>query len=171
MVKVEFGARSDNWPQETKTVRSYLADLYPDILAEAGQTRVNVLTIARTFWEKATILHAEFHRPEVVRIPARYSRHYYDLFRISQSAHKEQILKELSLLKRVAEHKMIFFRSKWANYEKAKPGTLRLFPQPKHQDDLRNDYTEMGPMFFEAPPRFDVILEGLKNLEDEINRE
>ena len=113
VVKVEFGARSDNWPQERKSVKSYLADLYPDILSEAGKTNVNVLTIARTFWEKATILHAEFHRP--TKVPARYSRHYYDLFQISQSSHKEQILKDLSLLGRVAKHKMVFFRSKWAN--------------------------------------------------------
>ena len=47
---------------------------------------------------------------------------------------------------------------------------LRLFPQEKHHADLRNDYVEMRPMFFEPPPKFDDILEGLKVLEDEINR-
>ena len=169
VVKVEFGARSDNWPQETKTVTSYLAEVYPDILSEAGKIDVRVLTIARTFWEKATILHAEFHRAETEKIPGRYSRHYYDLFQISQSEHKIQILNDLSLLKRVAEHKMVFFRSKKANYETAKPGSLRLFPQIQHHNDLRSDYEEMRAMFFAPQPRFDEILEGLKVLEKEIN--
>jgi predicted nucleotidyltransferase component of viral defense system len=169
VVKVEFGSRSDNWPQETKTVTSYLSEVYPDILSEAGKIDVKVLTIARTFWEKATILHAEFHRSEQERIPSRYSRHYYDLFQISQSKHIKQILTDLSLLSRVAEHKMVFFRSKRANYESAKQGSLRLFPQINHHNDLRSDYEEMRPMFFAAPPKFDEILEGIRDLENEIN--
>lgn len=170
VVKVEFGARSDNWPQETKTIRSYLAEVYPDILSEAEKINVRVLTIARTFWEKATILHAEFHRSEAEKIPGRYFRHYYDLFQIAQSEHKIQILNDLSLLDRVTEHKKVFFRSKKANYETAKLGSLRLYPQIHQHNDLRIDYEEMRAMFFAAPPRFDEILEGLKILEREINK-
>jgi len=33
----------------------------------------------RTFWEKATALHAEAHRPSASAPPAYFSRHYYDL--------------------------------------------------------------------------------------------
>ena len=170
VLKVEFGARSDNWPQEERTVNSYLSEEYPNILLNVGQVKARTLTIARTFWEKATILHAEFHRKEEDRMPDRYSRHYYDLFCISQSIHKPAILKDLSLLNKVAEHKMVFFRAKWANYESAKAGTLRLLPQQKHIAQLKADYNEMRPMFFSEPPNFDQILEELRSLEEEINK-
>jgi hypothetical protein len=43
-----------------------------------------------TFWEKATILHQEAHRPGT--IPARYSRHYYDLFKLAESPVKQAAL-------------------------------------------------------------------------------
>ena len=33
----------------------------------------------RTFWEKATILHQEAHRPKEKIQPPRYSRHYYEV--------------------------------------------------------------------------------------------
>lgn len=136
-VKIEFGARSDNWPKETKKITSYISEAFPNILDGAGSAEVVTLTIGRTFWEKATILHAEFHRPKGESIPARYSRHYYDLFCISESDYKKSILNDISLLERVAKHKTIFFRSKWANYETAYPGKLRLYPQEAHIEELK----------------------------------
>jgi hypothetical protein len=36
------------------------------------------LEIERTFWEKATILHAEYHQPEDKTIKDRFSRHFSD---------------------------------------------------------------------------------------------
>ena len=43
---------------------------------------VKVLSAERTFWEKATILHAEFHRPADKPMPERFSRHYCDFFEL-----------------------------------------------------------------------------------------
>ena len=39
---------------------------------------MKVLSAERTFWEKATILHAEFYRPADKPMPDRFSRHYAD---------------------------------------------------------------------------------------------
>ena len=33
-VKIEFGARSDHWPAETRQLQPYLADAYPDALSD-----------------------------------------------------------------------------------------------------------------------------------------
>ena len=37
------------------------------------------LSARRTFWEKATALHAEAHRPKESPTPRYFSRHYYDI--------------------------------------------------------------------------------------------
>jgi hypothetical protein len=61
-VKLELGARGDPWPTEEKIIRPYAADEYPEFF-EHPDTSVTVLSAQRTFWEKATALHAEAHRP------------------------------------------------------------------------------------------------------------
>lgn len=40
---------------------------------------VAALLAKRTFWEKATILHAEYFRAHDKALPDRYSRYYYDV--------------------------------------------------------------------------------------------
>ena len=72
-VKIECGARSDDWPAEDKNVSPYVADAYPDAITDAA-VPLRVLSIERTFWEKATILHAEAHRDETKATPPRFSR-------------------------------------------------------------------------------------------------
>jgi len=71
--------------------------------------RKSVLSVRRTFWEKATILHQEHHRQEDKELPDRYSRHYYDLAMLAQSKYKSAALEYLELLARVVEHKKCFF--------------------------------------------------------------
>ena len=44
---------------------------------------MSCIALERTFWEKATILHHEANRPEHLEMPQRYSRHYYDLYRMA----------------------------------------------------------------------------------------
>ena len=53
----------------------------------------------RTFWEKATILHHEAHRPENSVMPSRYSRHYYDLYRLAHSDVKVHYLQDIAARK------------------------------------------------------------------------
>ena len=67
-VMLELGARGDPWPTEEKMIRPYAADDYPDFFEDAD-TRVIVLSAQRTFWEKATALHAEAHRPAEMPTP------------------------------------------------------------------------------------------------------
>ncbi|MFC1498256.1 nucleotidyl transferase AbiEii/AbiGii toxin family protein [Verrucomicrobiota bacterium] len=77
-VRIECGCRSDFWPIEKAVITPYLVDHVPQAF-ENADCGVTVLSAGRTFWEKATILHQEHHRPEDKNLPDRYSRHYYDL--------------------------------------------------------------------------------------------
>jgi hypothetical protein len=62
MVRMELGARSDHWPAVEGIVTPYAAEDFPRIFS-APTCSVHVLAAERTFWEKATILHAWHHAP------------------------------------------------------------------------------------------------------------
>ncbi|CDZ42289.1 Nucleotidyl transferase, PF08843 family [Neorhizobium galegae bv. officinalis] len=168
-VKLELGARGDPWPTEKKMIRPYSADDFPNFFEDAD-SEVTVLSARRTFWEKATALHAEAHRPKESPTPQYFSRHYYDLAMLLETVEGREAAKDVGLLAQVAKHKNTFFRSAWANYDTAKPGTLLLMPEEPRIKDLRADYKAMEPMMFdEKPPAFDAILESIRVLQESIN--
>jgi hypothetical protein len=168
-VKLELGARGDPWPTEEKIIRPYAADDYPDFFTEPD-TSVTVLSVRRTFWEKATALHAEAHRPTASPTPQYFSRHYYDLAMLLYTDEVHAAVGDLDLLAQVARHKTTFFRSSWASYETARSGTLRLMPDEMRIKDLRADYRAMAPMMFDqTPPSFDQILAKIAAFQETFN--
>lgn len=130
---------------------------------------IPVLSIERTFWEKASILHAEAHRPLEKMIPDRYSRHYADLAALAQTEIGKNALQRDDLRARVVAHKQVFFPAIWARTDTAVPGTFRLMPQKERSEILARDYAEMRDMFFGESPTWNDILDVLKNLEARIN--
>ncbi len=168
-VKIEFGARSDAWPAEARIIGPYVAEAFPDRIADPG-VPLKVLSIERTFWEKATILHAEAHRDPAKPTPPRFSRHYSDLAALAGHGSAPAALARDDLRARVVEHKRVFFASAWARYETAVPGSFRLVP-PKHRHaGLEADYRAMQEMFFKRPSPWLEIVARLLSLEADINR-
>lgn len=168
VVRIECGARSDRWPVAEQSMADYVAEAFPEAFPDATFT-VPVLDIERTFWEKATILHAEAHRPADKAIPERFSRHYADLAALSQHSSGPVALARDDLRARVVEHKQVFFPAAWASYETAVPGTLKLVPSAARQAALERDYDAMQEMFFRAAPSWPEIVSVLAALETRIN--
>ena len=75
-VRLEFGARSDHLPAEQRDISPLVHEQFPDLLPEPGVS-VKTLSVARTFWEKAAILHMLAHRDTARPLGERMSRHYY----------------------------------------------------------------------------------------------
>ncbi len=168
-VKIEGGARADAWPTENRSIRPYVAEAFPSGVPDA-QVPVRVLSIERTFWEKATILHAEAHRRKEKPTPARHSRHYADVAALADHEAGRRSLQREDLRARVVTHKQVFFADKAAHYETAVPGSFRLLPDAYRLADLERDYRDMREMFFEEPPSWAQVIERLRRLEQEINR-
>ena len=168
VVKIELGARADHWPSEVATLTPYVAERFPESF-KTGSCEVKVLSAERTFWEKATILHAEFHRPADKSAPARLSRHYCDVYELIKKGVAERAVGQLQLLERVAKHKALFFKCSWAKYEEAAKGSLKMFPALARLADLRRDYAAMREMFFSEPPAFDPMLAELRAWESTFN--
>ena len=166
-VRLELGARGEPWPSEMRTISPYVAEEFPDLFISA-ECRVMVLAFERTFWEKATILHA-FHHRAADKPVARNSRHFYDLYRLCDDELGRKAITEIGLLERVVEHKKIFFPSASAKYEEATPGSLRLVPREDQLTALRADYSDMRSMFFGEQPSFEAVMARLSQLESQIN--
>jgi Nucleotidyl transferase AbiEii toxin, Type IV TA system len=167
-VKLEFGSLTDQQPKGKHTVKPWIADDFPQLFHDWDCT-VTALEIERSFWEKATILHAEFHRPKEKDIPSRFSRHYSDVAALARSPLLGQALLRTDLCERVGNWKNRFFSSSWAHYDTAKPGTFHLVPPDFRLPELRRDYEEMRDMFMSRPLSFDEVLVWLERLEKQIN--
>ena len=80
-VKLELGSLTDQRPTGRHAVRVWVVDDFPAAFPD-WHCQVTALELSRTFWEKATILHAEHHRPAGQAMPDRYARHYADMGRL-----------------------------------------------------------------------------------------
>ncbi|MGM9858896.1 MAG: nucleotidyl transferase AbiEii/AbiGii toxin family protein [Bacilli bacterium] len=168
VIRLEIGALSAWSPTQKASIEPYVAEYYP-MLFEKKETEIITTTAERTFWEKATILHQEALRPKDSIIPARYSRHYYDMYCLAKSQVKELALSQPDLLIQVAEFKQKFYPRGWAKYELAKVGSLKLYPAEHSIQELKKDYAKMRKMIYGHYPSFDDILDTIMKLEKEIN--
>lgn len=167
-LRLEIGPLAAWLPHEERSITCYAAEAFPRLFARTAFP-VRTLRAERTFWEKATILHHEAHRPAGSPMPARYSRHYYDLARMAAAPVKAAALADPALLAEVVAFKQRFYPRAWARYELAVAGTLRLVPQGEVLAAVAADYRAMAGMIFGAVPPFADILDTLQALEDEIN--
>lgn len=169
LVKMEFGSLTDQKPVGTHTLRPWMADEFPKQL-EDFRCEVVALELERTFWEKATILHAEYHRDPTQLMRDRFSRHYSDVAALARSTIADGAITREDLRQRVTDWKSRFFAANWARYDLAKPGTFRLVPPEFRMSDLERDYRAMRDMFLVEPPSFESLMESVRGLENRINQ-
>jgi hypothetical protein len=167
-VKLEFGSLYDQRPNGTHAITPLAAEVFPALFHEPS-CPVVALEAERTFWEKATVLHVEYHRPDNRPFPLGMSRHYSDLAALGRHAAGERAVADLDLLARVRTHKQTYFRSGWAHYETAVPGSLHLVPSPERRAQIERDYRGMADMFMATPPSFETIMAQLQAMERQIN--
>ncbi len=168
-VLIEFGGRNIAEPNEEHAVRPDIAEHVPAL--EFPGSRVRVLSPARTFWEKATLMHVECQRGQFRAGAERLSRHWYDLAMLADLDHGQAALANRDLLADVVRHKKVFYNNGFANYDACLAGQLRLLPGEDVLPALRADFQRMidAGMFIGDAPAFDVVVERLRALEAMIN--
>ncbi len=167
-VKLELGTLTDQQPIGRYPITPLIAQAYP-ALFEGWACQVTALELERTFWEKATILHAEFYRPAASPTPSRYARHYFDMAKLLMHRQASQFLSDAAQCARVVDWKSRVFARSWARYDLAKPGSFRLLPPTTRQTDLAQDYATMRPMFMTEPPPFADLMMQLEQAEQTLN--
>ena len=143
-VQVEFGARSTGAPHEVRTVVCDAAPQLPGI--EFPEARPAILLAERTFWEKASSMHAYCLQGRIRS--ERWSRHWHDLVRLDDAGIAARALADRNLALSIARHKAMFFRENDSNrqrinYHAAVSGHLRLVPSGAAQEALADDYASM----------------------------
>lgn len=165
--RLEIGPRASWTPPASEEVLPYTAERYPNLFPQSA-IPVRTISPVRTFWEKAKILHQEAHRPPHLPLPHRYFRHYHDLHRIAQYPVKARALASPELLAEVA-FSLRFYPRAWIKTEEAVPGTMQLYPPEYRIPSLAADYAEMRDLLYGEVPTFHEIMEGIRDLEREIN--
>ncbi len=169
-VLLEFGGRNVIDPNERHAIAPDIASLTEGL--DYPEATVTVLSPARTFWEKATLIHVECHRGRLAAGPHRLSRHWFDLACFARHDAGRAALADRALLEDVVRHKTVFFNASYAHYDHCLDGRLRLVPDDDGLAGLRSDYDAMrraGIVGADAPG-FGTLIERLRALEVEINQ-
>lgn len=166
IIRLEIGCLAEPIPKNRHRIRTYIEEVYPDIFDE------NIYVIAvdslRTFYEKITILHREANRKNG-HYPLRYSRHYYDVYKMILTDIKEKSLTHLEMLKSVIHFKKKFYRCNWAKYDEIMEGKVKLVPSNEGMNVFLNDYRRMENMLFGDLVPFDRIIRKIQEYESELN--
>lgn len=168
-IRLEIGPLAALSPTDNIEIFPMISEMKLPMMNQFS-TEVETVLPQRTFWEKILILHQEAYRPMDKTIPKRYSRHYFDVFKISMSKHKDVAYNDLTLLTNVREFKKKFYSVGWAQYDLAKPGTFKLVPNKERIKELSLDFLEMKEMLIDNEfETFEELVDGIKLIETEIN--
>lgn len=170
MVRLEFGARSDPRPSESREIRPLLVEALPQAFGES-QVYLRALRPERTFWEKLLLLHEEMFRPETRKRRPRLARHYYDLWCLVTRGIGHQAMADMALFAAAAAHREIYFPQPRVDYSTMKRGSLHIIPTGDSLTAWRADYEAMrGAMLLGTPPTFDEVLRVLAEFQEEFNQ-
>ena len=171
-VLLEFGARSTGEPAAPMPVACDAAGWLQGVDFPVAPPRV--MAAERTFWEKATAVHAWCLKGEARG--DRLARHWYDLTALERAGVAQRAFADRALGVRVARHKQAFFEMKDVSnqiveYLRAIEGGLRLVPEGALRGALEADYARMvgEGMLPEDAPEFEELLQACGEMERTAN--
>ena len=173
VVALEFGARATGEPHQLLPVACDMEGHVQDVSFPTA--RPMVMSVARTFWEKATAAHVYCAQGRIRS--ERYARHWHDLAAIARSRYFEEVVTDKSVALAVAEHKSFFFLEKDADggvidYKSAVMGKLRIVPEGVARDALQKDYAAMigDAMMLSDPLEFDQLMLACSDIQERMNQ-
>lgn len=166
-IKIEPGALAPVKQVREATISPYMCK----DTSLSFDVAVNAMSPERIFWEKATILHKECFRDST---PARYSRHYYDFYKLLQSPFRDSAVNAFGSYANVITFKDTFFAENRLKYADIHKDGIRLIPSNTDKlKSLEEDYSEFSKSFpfVNAIPTFDEIISTLRTAETTLNKE
>lgn len=101
---------------------------------------------------------------------ARYARHYYDVYSFIGTNFLAEAFLDYELLYKVVKFKQKFYYTKWAKYEEATIDKIKIVPEEYRINEIKEDYEHMKQMIYGDIPPFELIIENLKILEEQIHK-
>ena len=173
VVTLEFGGRATGEPHQIKNVVCDMAGHVDGVFFPTASPWV--MSVARTFWEKATAAHVYCAQGRIRS--ERYARHWHDLAAIARSSYFLDAASDRAVATAVAQHKSFFFVEKDADgvvidYTQATAGQLKIVPEGAAREALARDYENMladAVMVGDALP-FDQLMKACEDVEAQVNK-
>lgn len=168
-VKIEISCLSMAEPFEVKAISSLLHDKFADIDGSIC-SEIKTVTPSRTFLEKIFLLNEEFQKDKPRS--RRMSRHLYDIDKIMDSGHGDIALSDLSLYRRIVEHRRKFYHLGYVNYDLDYPEHLSFIPQGEMLQAYQRDYEDnmIDGYIYGKADSFEDLLNRLQKLQDRLHQ-
>jgi Nucleotidyl transferase AbiEii toxin, Type IV TA system len=171
-IELEFGGRATGEPHQVLPVTCEMEGHLPGVSFPAASPLV--MTVSRTFWEKATAAHVYCAQGRIRS--ERYARHWHDLAAIGRSGYFADAIADRGVAVTVARHKSLFFVEKDAagaviNYSSAVDGYLQIVPEGEARKALASDYAEMvaDEVMVGDALSFDHLMQACGELQAKVN--
>lgn len=164
-IVLEVSARSLLEPTDAIEVKSILAEHLPfEPLAKAA---VYTAVPAKTFLEKAFLLHEMFSVPGHGMKAERKSRHLYDLYVMMNKDFAKSAIKDNQLWESIRHHREIYTSVRDMDYTPEVRHRMQLVPREDIIDVWRNDYEAMKEsMIYGKRPAFEELVVGMSELQE-----
>jgi hypothetical protein len=163
---LEVGARSLFEPTEKSFIQSMITASYPSVETSVIKTAVTTAVAAKTFLEKAFLLH-ELFTTDICSRAERKSRHLYDLERMMDMDFAVNATKNDDLWVAIHHHREIFTRIKDVDYTGDIRNRIVLTPPDRYYQIWALDYANMqSSMIYEKSISFDRLIERMHELEN-----
>ncbi|MCP5162859.1 MAG: nucleotidyl transferase AbiEii/AbiGii toxin family protein [Hahellaceae bacterium] len=168
-VLLEFGGRNRGRPTKLHEVKCYLSEVDELSVIQCPEANVQAYDADYVLWEKLTALH-QFSTQERDPNMNRLARHWYDVDCLLQAGFADPLSSQQAM-NDVVEMKAYRWAEKGVDYHLASSGGLKLVPDCDRLTGIAKDHQEAidGGMFFNTPDGFDVIIERIRKIQDEIN--
>ncbi len=171
VVVLEIGARSLMEPTNPLHVHSIVENVFPNIQTSVEDPLIATSTPAKTFLEKACLLHELFSVNLHANKANHRSRHLYDLERMMDLPFAIAAIKDDDLWNSIQHHRSIYTSIQNVDYTKDLRIEIQLTPPENVLSAWKGDYNDMcQTMIYGEKVPFDQLLERMHELETRFHR-
>ena len=166
-VVLEIGSRSLMEPTISRQINSMIGTYIPSITTTLVNPMIITAAPAKTFVEKACLLHELFSINRETISANRRSRHLYDLERMMDHDFALQAMKDDALWESIQHHRAVFTSMKDVDYTQDFRKAIVLCPPAHVLEYCQEDYQRMcATMIYGAKLSFEQLMLRIKELEN-----
>ena len=164
-IVLEIGARSLFEPTKKSMVNSMISTAYQSIQTSVVQSEIITAVAAKTFLEKAYLLH-ELFTTSACSKAERKSRHLYDLEKMMDKNFAMNAIIDDNLWNTIHHHRDVFTHMHNVDYTPDIRDRITLVPPVEYYKVWEDDYLNMqASMIYEKSIKFKELIERMKILE------
>lgn len=167
---LEIGARSLFDPTQKAFINSMVQSVFPSVRTSVIKAEITTAVVAKTFLEKAFLLHELFTTNACSRAE-RKSRHLYDIERMMDKTFAKNAIKDDDLWNTIHHHRDVFTHIHAVDYTPDIRDRIKLTPPAEHYNTWLNDYTNMqSNMIYGKSLSFEQLIERMRELEQQFRK-